>query len=406
MTPNASSHPNKVLVIGCCLTGYAVIRALSQRDIHIVAVTYSEERDVAHLSRLVSEVAHSPVPEDGEKFVDYLISNADRWGGALILETADRVAVILSKYKKELSKHYRIATPDWAALSVFVEKEKTYALAEELGIPHPKSLYLEHDTEVPDVLFPCILKPVRGFEFAAKFQRKNFQVNDATELMDKLKLCRDAGLPMILQEIIPGPDENLYKMQGYINSKGVTVGKFFYRKLRQNPPRFGIARVGVSVERYPEVEELTDKLLHHTNYRGYFSNEFKLDPRDGQLKLIENNCRMPRSGMLATMSGVNFPWLMFQDLVLGIQSDVTQYKTGTYWIDLWSDMYNLVASKEDISRLDYIAPYLAHDKVFSDLNFSDLKPFIRVVSNNTKRLWNDYLNRQIDARQSLSAAKR
>ena len=390
------SNPNKVLVIGCCLTGYAVIRALSQRDIHIVAVTYSEERDVAHLSRYVSEVARSPVPEAEEQFVNYLISNADRWGGALILETADRVAVILSKYKKELSKHYRIATPDWAALSVFVEKEKTYALAAELGIPHPKSHYLESDTEVPEVLFPCILKPVRGFEFAAKFQRKNFQVSDETDLKDKLKLCREAALPMVLQEIIPGSDENLYKMQGYINSKGVTVGKFFYRKLRQNPPRFGIARVGVSVDRYPEVEKLTEKLLRHTNYRGYFSNEFKLDPRDGQLKLIENNCRMPRSGMLATTSGVNFPWLMFEDLVLDIQSDVTQYKTDTYWIDLWSDMYNLVVSRDEekISLRDYIAPYLARDKVFSDLNLSDLSPFIRVVHNNAQRLWNDYLNRK------------
>ena len=390
------SNPNKVLVIGCCLTGYAAIRALSQRDIHIVAVTYAEDRDVAHLSRYVSEVAHSPVPESDKEFVDYLISNADRWGGALILETADRVAVILSKHKKELSKHYRIATPDWPALSVFVEKEKTYALAEKLGIPHPKSFYLEHDTEVPEVLFPCILKPVRGFEFAAKFQRKNFQVNDETELMDKLKLCREAGLPMILQEIIPGSDDNLYKMQGYINSKGVMVGKFFYRKLRQNPPRFGIARVGVSVDKYPEVEKLTDKLLQHTNYRGYFSNEFKLDPRDGQLKLIENNCRMPRSGMLATVSGVNFPWLMFQDLVMDIQEDVTEYKTDTYWIDLWSDMYNLVTSgdKDDITLRDYIAPYLARNKVFSDLNFADLRPFFRVVSNNSKRLWNDYQKRR------------
>ena len=392
------SNSNKVLVIGCCLTGYAVIRALCQQDIHIVAVTYAEERDVAHLSRYVSEVARSPVPESEEEFVNYLIGNADRWGGALILETADRVAVILSKYKKELSKYYRIATPDWDVLSVFVEKEKTYALAKDLGIPHPKSLYLDLEDvqEVSDVLYPCILKPVRGFEFAAQFQRKNFQVNDETDLKDKLKLCRDARLPMILQEIIPGSDENLYKMQGYINSKGETVGKFFYRKLRQNPPRFGIARVGVSVERYPEVEKLTDKLLHHTNYRGYFSNEFKLDPRDKQLKLIENNCRMPRSGMLATTSGVNFPWLMYQDLVLDIQADVTQYQTGTYWIDLWSDAYNLVTSRDEdkVSLRDYIAPYLARDKVFSDLNLSDLSPFIRVVHNNTQRLWNDYLNRK------------
>ena len=33
-----------------------------------------------------------------------------------------------------------------------------------------------------------------------------------------------------------------YKMQGYMNSKGNVVGKFFVRKLRSNPPRFGVAR--------------------------------------------------------------------------------------------------------------------------------------------------------------------
>jgi len=59
-------------------------------------------------------------------------------------------------------------------------------------------------------------------------------------------------------------------------------------------------------------------------------------------------------------------------------------------------MYNLVASRdiEAISLRDYVAPYLARDKVFSDLKVSDLSPFIRVVFNNTKRLWHDYLNRR------------
>lgn len=144
--------------------------------------------------------------------------------------------------------------------------------------------------------------------------------------------------------------------------------------------------MGISTDRHPDVERLTEELLTRANYRGYFSNEFKLDPRDGQLKLIENNCRMPRSGMLAIACGINFPWLIYQDLVLNQQCDVTHYKIGTYWIDFWTDLYNSLfrRKQEEIRLRDYVGPYFARNKVFSDLKFGDLKPFLGVASQSVR----------------------
>ena len=385
------SSRDKVIVVGCCLTGYAVIRALADKHLHIIALTYSEN-DVAHLSRYVSEVARCPAPTDEGPFVEFLLQHAGRWGGALLLETADSAAVTLSKNKETLSKHYRLATPDWTALKLFVEKEHTYALAARHGIPHPRStpLYrMEDASRLSAILYPCILKPVHSSAFASQFHVKNFEVNSDRELAETLHTCLTSGHPMILQEIIPGPDANLYKMQGYVNSHGKLVGRFFYRKLRQHPPQYGIARVGVSTAREPEVERLTEELLMRSNYRGYFSNEFKLDPRDGQLKLIENNCRMPRSGMLSIACGVNYPWLIYQDLVLNEQRDVTHYAVGTYWIDFWTDLYNSLfrRKKEAGIRLrEYMAPYVARSKVFSDLNVADLRPFFNVAFGHLMRL--------------------
>lgn len=378
-----AASTNKVIVLGCSLTGYAVMRALADRNIQIIGVSYSK-RDVAQHSRYASEVARIPSPADEEQFVACLIRNADRWAGALILETADSTAIALSRNKEILSKYYRIATPDWHALSIFVEKEKSYGMAREYGIPHPRSIplfKLEDLGEISGVLYPCILKPVLSTPFTDRFHAKNFEVHDDRELEQKFKLCLETGLSMILQEIIPGPDDNLYKMQGYVNSQGRLIGKFFYRKLRQHPPQYGVARVGISTERQPQVERLTEELLVHTNYRGYFSNEFKLDPRDGQFKFIENNCRMPRSGMLALAAGVNFPWLIYQDLVLNQQCDTTDYTVGTYWIDFWTDLYDSLfrRKKEDIRLRDYLGPYFARNKVFSDLDLEDLKPFLGVA---------------------------
>jgi len=375
---------DKVIVVGCGVPGYSVIRALANRNIHIIAIT-NNEKDIAHVSRYVSEVAHIPRPDkDDEQFVALLTRNAHVWEGALILETSDSKAVTLSKNKEMLSKYYRIGTPAWEILNLFIEKEKTYALAEECNIPFPVSILLSEPDDlsrISDIRYPCILKPVRSFEFVSKFHVKNFIVNNENELSEKFKLCVDAVQPIILQEIIPGPDKNLFKLQGYINSQGKMVGKFFHRKLRQHPAHFGVMRVGVSTEAYPEVEQHTERLLHHVSYRGYFSIEFKKDPRDGQLKLMENNCRMPRSGLLATASGVNYPWIIYQDLVKDHQIDVTDYGVETYMIELFRDLSDSVFrhKEEDISLRDYLKPYFARNKMFNDLDFHDMKPFMKLT---------------------------
>lgn len=375
---------DKVIVVGCSIPGYGVIRALTDKNIEIIGLTYAR-KDTAQLSRYVSEVVHIPVPEENEQqFVEHLIQNASRWEGALILETSDNVSIAISRNKERLSKYYKMVTPDWAIHRLFVEKENTYALAKECNVPFPVSARLSslNDLEgISDVRYPCILKPVRSFEFISKFHVKNFEVNNENELVEKLKLCLDAGIPIILQEVIPGPDANLFKLQGYINSQGKMVGKFFHRKLRQHPPHFGVMRVGVSTEAFPEIEQLAERLLRRANYRGYFSIEFKKDPRDGQLKLMENNCRLVRCSLLATASGVNHPWIIYQDLIKDQQVDITDYKKGTYWIELFSDLSDsfFLHNQEDVRLRDYIKPYLAWDKVFADLDFHDTKPFIELV---------------------------
>ncbi len=387
-----------VIVIGCFVPGLAVVRALGNKGLRIVAMTYSKN-DIAQFSRYVSEVVHIPHPEqEPDRFLDCLLSSAQRWEGALILETADHTAVVLSRHKEELSKHYRIATPDWEVFQKFIEKENTYELAKERAVPHPKSQPLGCVADLstrPDILYPCILKPVRSFEFVNRFGVKNFMVRHEEEAQEKLKLCLELGIPVILQEIIPGPDGNLYKLQGYINSRGDMVGKFFHRKVRQNPPHFGVMRVGISTERCPEVEELTQRLLCPVNYRGYFSIEFKKDPRDGQLKLMENNCRMPRSGLLAIGSGVNFPWMIFLDLVKNQQVDVTEYQVGTYWIELYTDLSNSLSrhGEEDISLREYIRPYVARYKVFADLDRHDLRPFAELSRAKLHGAWNKLTGR-------------
>ena len=110
-----------------------------------------------------------------------------------------------------------------------------------------------------------------------------------------------------------------------------------------------------------------------------FSIEFKKDPRDGKLKLIENNVRLVRINWLATSCGVKFPWVMYLDLVENRQIDIGGYKKDVYWIELYSDIFNSIFrhGRENISFRDYLRPYLARNKTFAVFSLFDPLPFIK-----------------------------
>ena len=89
---------------------------------------------------------------------------------------------------------------------------------------------------------------------------------------------------------------------------------------------------------------------------------------------MEVNVRMPRNNMLAFASGVNFPWIIYMDLVENKQIEVNSYRRNVYWIELYTDVYNSLfnANKENYTLLDYIKPYLTNKKVFAVFSIKDI----------------------------------
>ena len=154
------------------------------------------------------------------------------------------------------------------------------------------------------------------------------------------------------------------------------------RKIRQNPPQFGVARVAISQDRIPQLEEFTERILKEADFRGIVHAEFKKDPRDNQFKLLEINGRIQRSNWLATNCGINFPWIAYMDLVEKKQIEVRDYKKDVYWIELYQDILNSVFrhNREDLRFRDYIKPYLSKNKTFADLSTDDFMPFFKQIS--------------------------
>lgn len=377
---------NKVIVIGCKAGGLGVIRSLANKPVDIIALSYYKN-DFAHKSRYVSKWYNVPHPgEDQKGFIQFLLDKGTEWENALLYDTEDDVAVALSKHKEELSKYYKVMTANWDKMRMFLEKKNAWELCLKNDIPHPLNFLPQNPEDFKriknEVKLPCIFKPVRGHEFIAKFKRKNFEVN-SSECYDKFsEICLKENQEVMVQEIIPGPDSNIFKCMTYINSKNEISGLLFYNKIRQNPPGFGVPRVSISAPRNPLIEEMFLKLLNDSRYKGFCTVEFKKDYRDGILKFIEVNVRIPRMISIATASGVNFPWIIYQDLVNDEQIKFAEYKENLYWIEINSDIFNTLFRfhKEKFTPIDYLKPYFAKHKTFADFDKNDMAPYLYQTS--------------------------
>ena len=385
---------NKVIVIGCGTGGLAVIRGLSAySEIEIIALAHTLS-EIGCVSRYVSELIHCPHPGREETaFIAFLMQRGEQWKGSLLIEAGDYMAVAVAKHKQRLQQYYRTSIADFPVLQRLIEKDHLYRLAEECGVPYPTTFYPKTMEELERVRepvpFPCILKPVNSHLFVSRYGVKNFEVTNADALRRSFQRCLADNLEVMIQEIIPGPDSCLERLETYINSKGKYSARFYMNKLRQHPPKFGVMRVGYSVGRNQEAELLSERMLQHVNYRGYASVEFKRDQRDSRLKLMEINVRMPRPGLLAIAAGVNFPWIIYQDIIKDEQIYVEAYKLGFYWIELLPDLWNIVFNPYGEKRYtlsEFLRPYLSSRKTFAIFDWKDPWPFLRLVKNGVAAL--------------------
>ncbi len=382
---------NKVIVFGCGHGGLATIRALGKRGIPVIAVTH-DSHEFGLSSKYIDETVIGPPPSDTSALLEFLLKRSEEWRGALLLENTDQYAVALATHKQQLSEFYRIITPDLDITRIFIDKDKTYEIADQAGVPHPAIFHVRQPEDIEKAIaamsLPLIIKPVRSHEFFQKFNKKMFIAESVDELHRILTDVQKANLEVVLQEIIPGDDTGtLESVSIYIDKAGDIRTEVFNVKLRQIPPMWGVMRVGKTVPPIADVQEHARNLLRAADFRGFADIEFKRDPRDGLPKLIEANIRLSQNLQLTVASGVDVPWMIYQDYVEDTIETATDYQS-TYYIDLIHDLgYSLVREprKTFMSFLTFVKPYLSRHKTFAVWALTDPKPFLKQVRNKLAR---------------------
>jgi predicted ATP-grasp superfamily ATP-dependent carboligase len=188
-----------------------------------------------------------------------------------------------------------------------------------------------------DLPFPLALKPAIKENDNALTVAKAWRVEGDDELARLYGQARQIVDPDVLmvQELIPGGGESQLSYAALCQD-GIPQAELTARRTRQYPAEFGRASTFVETVRCPEAVELSRRLLAELGYTGLIEIEFKRDPRDGILKLLDMNPRVWGWHTLCARAGVDFPWLLWL-LVCGREVPSTVPRPGVGWLRFSTD---------------------------------------------------------------------
>jgi D-aspartate ligase len=345
-----------------------------------VIVLHWTDRDVARLSRHVSEAIRVPHPEhDGTAFIETLLSLGDRFTGAVVVPTADEAVKDVARAKAALERYFVVDCPDADVVERFIDKRHTYDLAAERGIPIPRTLVPRGPDDLEafheQVMYPCLVKPRESHRYVWHFDAKLAVVESLAEMRSAYRAAIQAGVDVVIQEMIPGPDSHGVNYNAY-RWGGEILAECTARKLRLAPPRFGVPRVVVAAD-VPAVVAPGRAILEALGFEGFACTEFKYDARDRTFKLLEVNGRHNLSSLLSIRCGLNFPWISYRHRTTGERPEAVRGRTGLYWIDETEDIPRSVtrAGRDSRPLRELLRPWV-RDHVFAVYDRDDRAPLI------------------------------
>jgi predicted ATP-grasp superfamily ATP-dependent carboligase len=370
------SLPPAILLGGGC-NALSVARSLGRSGVRVYALNTPDAYVCS--SRYCQMIKLSGGGEDIRAWGDYLLGpEAVSLHGAVLLTCSDAELEFMAHNREALVARYRLDLASVEAHLCVLNKLSTYQMAETARIALPRYWAPRTREEVEQLReslqFPLVVKPLYSHAYRKQFTQKLVIALDFETVYKAVHSARAAGLDVMLVEMIPGPDSRLCSYYTYLDESGTPLFHFTKRIVRRSPPVFGGGSYHVT-DWIPEVKELGLRFFQAVGLRGLGNVEFKLDERDGRLKLIECNARFTEANCLVTASGLDLPLLVYNRLVGRPLPPLTAYRKG---VRLWYPIEDYRAFRQlrrqgQLSLRQWLAS-LAHRKTLPYFRWSDPWP--------------------------------
>jgi len=337
-----------VVLLGSGITPLGVIRILKRAGIRTFLAHPTEP--LLRRSRWYQRLSDADIQRADETLESWL----DRlpFDRAVLMPCSDRWVTALSDLRPELRDRFpaSISTPQ--VLRQLVDKGMFAKTVEELGIAHPYSKMLEGESDLADipehVFEAAILKPRNSQNFHDRFGVKAFHVSGRPEVAERLRALRAEGLDAIVQEYIPGPATHHYFVDGFVDRHQSIRGLLVRQRLRMHPADFGnsTAMISVTPDAAAQAVASVRLLLQRIGYRGIFSAEFKLDPRDGMFKILEVNARPWWYVDFTARCGVDVCSMAYRDALEQDVPEIRTYEVGRRLVFPYTDFFACQAMRQ------------------------------------------------------------
>jgi predicted ATP-grasp superfamily ATP-dependent carboligase len=303
---------------------------------------------------------HSRHVRGADRYFIGSLEEVERWlmriaeqGGErpILLPTNDIFIEYIVRRNEILAPHFYLPSVYAGLAAKLLNKRRFHDLCKQRGVATPGVWGVDKSRAllalVDAVPFPCLLKPTlihraRGFLKG----RKVVIARTREDFVERVAAMPDDLGGWIVQEIIPGPESAITLFGGYVDTSGQARQVFSARKLRQYPPGFGSASL-VSSERCPETEDKTLAFLKKIGFQGVCGAEFKRDPRDGVLKIIEINPRPTLWFQISHDSCKQIVAALIADLLHGEVLDEHPQDTDVLWRYALKDIFSALVYLRD-----------------------------------------------------------
>ena len=322
------------------------IRSLGSAGVDVTAASGLRVNTGA-ASKHADRCVRYPQPQtDRDGFVDRIEREVREREYDMVLPMADPTVVPVVEARSRLEPHVRVPFPDAETLRIGTDKKRTVEAARAAGVPHPKTLVSEGlnlDAVESEIGYPAVVKPRMGAG------RIGVSVCESpAELEAAYANTDDRHRPLLVQEFIPnGGERGVYTLYNHSSElRSVTV----QQRLRTDPPEGGTSSLRETVAD-PELVSSTDEFLSGLGWQGVAMAEFRVDPRDGEAKLLEINPRLWGSLALTVAAGADIPVLLYRLATEGDCETSLDYRVGVQARHLLGDVSNLLASTDKRSAL-------------------------------------------------------
>jgi len=330
-------YSTPVLVLNCKLGGLAIMRSLGSLGVPLHGVD-GDRSAPGLMSRYCRGKFIKHFDETRpEEYLDYILRIGKELGGPTILiPTSDELSLLVAEHADQLRGHFLFLKNDPVLVQEIISKEGLYNLARKYNVPSPLTIFPRNLDDViaytENGTFPVMLKGIHGNRLHLKTGKKMVLVHSRIELIENYKSLEDPDRPnLMIQEHIPGGDDQMYIFDGYFNEESECVAAFTGHKIRQYPIHRGCASLGVCSWN-KELADIAINFMKSLGYKGIVDSGYQLDPRDGLYKVLDINPRVGQAFRLFLAgNGMDVVRVLYLDLT-GQKANPVVPREGRRWV--------------------------------------------------------------------------